>query len=577
VVRVSIVREGKARKQRVKRGRGGPEIAHTDAQRSSNWMLQAGRRFARCATGLLLYGRAVTEPAAREPVRPLCGLSAVELCALLRRREVSAREVVQAHLDLIAERDGELRAFTHVFRERALAEAERPQRGPLFGLPVSVKENLDIAGEATTMGVVGRQGNRASADAAMVTLLREAGAIVLGRTNLSQLCLFPESRNPLFGQTANPWSLAHSPGGSSGGEGAAIAAGLSPLGIGTDIGGSIRVPAHFCGIAGLKPTLDRWPMRGIAAGIPGQEAVRAMCGPMARSARDLLLLMQSLDARRASQLDGRVPPLAFAEEELGKPRVGLLVDDGVLPPSLAVARAVRRAAEALQKRGCEIVPWQPPRVREAIFLQIAAMSADGGDRLRRELRGQPVDPVLLSLMRVARLPALLRRGIAAAVRDELPSRTLQALGRKPVEELWRLTGEIRAWRFEVLAAMDAAGIDLIVSPPFATPALPHFGAKNALLAASPSMLWNIAQLPAGVVPVSRVRPDEARRDGARGLLERLAARIDLQSAGLPVGAQITGRPWAESRVLAAMIAVEDEVRGDPDFPRTPTPGGDRSR
>ena len=117
----------------------------------------------------------------------------------------------------------------------------------------------------------------------MVTLLREAGAIVMGRTNLSQLCLFAESRNPVVGQTANPWSAGHTPGGSSGGEGAAIAAGLSPLGVGTDIGGSIRVPAHFCGIAGFKPTLDRLPMRGIGTGIAGQEAVRAMCGPMART------------------------------------------------------------------------------------------------------------------------------------------------------------------------------------------------------------------------------------------------------------------------------------------------------
>src|SRR6185436_2049913 len=139
-------------------------------------------------------------------------------------------------------------------------------------------------------------------------------------------------------------------------EGAAIAAGLSPLGIGTDIGGSIRVPAHFCGIAGFKPTLDRLPMQGIGSGIPGQEAVRAMCGPMARTVGDLILLFEAIDPKRMSALDGRVPPLAFAREQLGKPRIGLLVDDGVLTPSAAVQRAVRRASDALQARGCEIVP-----------------------------------------------------------------------------------------------------------------------------------------------------------------------------------------------------------------------------
>ena len=172
-------------------------------------------------------------------------------------------------------------------------------------------------------------------------------------------------------------------------------------------------------------------------------------------------------------------------------------------------------------------------------------------------------------MKVARLPALVRRGLARMLRDELPAGTLRALGRKPVEEYWRLTGEIRAWRFEALAAMDAAGIDLIVSPPFATPALPHFESKQFLLAASASMLWNIAQLPAGVVPVTRVRADEARRSRPRGLLGRRAARVDAQSAGLPVGAQIVGRPWADAQVLAALAAVEDAVKDDAQFPRTP--------
>jgi fatty acid amide hydrolase len=502
----------------------------------------------------------------------LCDRTAAELCAAIARRELSSVEVVGAHLARIERHDGAVRAFTKVFRERALDEAARadrePRRGPLHGLPVSVKESFDIAGEATTLGVPGRTAP-AARDAALVTLLREAGAIVIGRTNLSQLMLFPESRNPVFGQTANPWNLARSPGGSSGGEGAAVAAGFSPLGIGTDIGGSIRVPAHFCGVAGLKPTLDRLPMQGVGSGIPGQEAVRAMSGPLARSVGDLILFFSAIDPRRMSALDGRVPPLAFAEEQLGGARVGLLIDDGLVAPSLAVQRAVRRAAAALESRGCTVVPWQPPRAREAIFLQIAAMSADGGVRLRRELRGKPIDPVLRSLMKIARLPAAVRGAMAGALRDELPARTLRALGRKPVEELWRLTSEIRAWRGEVLASMDAAGIDLIVSPPFATPALPHRGADRFVLAASASMLWNIAQLPAGVIPVTRVRDDEARRDGAAGLLGKLAAAVDAGSAGLPVGAQVVGRPWAEARVLAAMAAIEDEVRRDADFPRTP--------
>ena len=350
--------------------------------------------------------------------------------------------------------------------------------------------------------------------------------------------LYVESRNPIFGQTSNPWSPVHGPGGSSGGEAAAIAAGMSPLGIGTDIGGSIRVPAHFCGIAGLKPTLDRLPMRGAASGIPGQEAVRAQCGPMARTTADLALLMSALDPLRMSALDGRVPPLDWRAQSLSgrsstdRLRVGLCIDDGMVKPSIAVVRGLERAARALRERGCEVVPFTPPRVREAIFLQLQAMSADGGAAVGKLLRGQSVDPVLLSLIRIARLPAVVRQPLARAVRDELSARTLRALGRKPVEELWRITGELRAYRFEMLAAWDTAGIDLVLCPAFATPALPHLGAKNFLLAASSSMLWNITQLPAGVVPVTRVREDETLRAPSPGMLEKTAAAVDARSAGL---------------------------------------------
>ena len=534
---------------------------------------------------------------------PLHDRSASELSRLLGRREISSREAVLSCLARIEEREPAVHAFTEVFRERALADADRADAtrargepcGPLHGLPVSIKENFDFAGAASTMGVASRRSLKAGADAAMVTLLREAGAVILGRTNLSQLMLYAESRNPVFGQTVNPWSAAHGPGGSSGGEAAAIAAGMSPLGIGTDIGGSIRVPAHFCGIAGLKPTLDRLPMRGAAAGLPGQEAVRAQCGPMARTVGDLALLMAALDPARMSALDGRVPPLEWRPQPLvagatarfatgataraaagaaesgpaGKLRVGLCLDDGLVKTSASVVRGLERAAQALRERGCEVVPFAPPRVREAIFLQLQAMSADGGAVIGEQLRGQPVDPVLLSLMRIARLPAVVRTSLARAIRDELPARTLRALGRKPVEELWRITGELRAYRFEMLAAWDLAGIDLVLCPPFATAALPHLGAKGFLLAASASMLWNITQLPAGVVPVTRVRPDETQRAGASGMLEKLAAAVDAQSAGLPVGAQIVGRPWAEPLVLAAMEAIESEVRGDAGFPQTP--------
>ncbi len=513
----------------------------------------------------------------------LCALSATQMRELLDRREVSSVDLVKAHLTRIDARDHALKSYTHVFREQSVASAREADarrakaqtRSLLDGLPVSVKESLDMEGMASTMGVESRRSHRATSDAVMVRVLKECGAIILGRTNISQYLVFHESRNPVFGQTANPWALDRGPGGSSGGEGAAIASGISPLGIGTDIGGSIRVPAHFCGIAGLKPTLDRWSNRGSNTSLTGQEAVRGQIGPMARTTADVTLLMHALDPLRLSALDGRVPPLPFEDPkkiDLSKLRVGVFEDDGLVRSSRALERAVRRASDALKDRGATIVPFLPPRIAEHIFLYFAALSADGGAIMRRGLEGGHTDPVLKGLRRIADLPAPLRAAASRAalvLGQENIARLLEAIGEKSVEEYWGITNQLRAYRFEVSDALDRAGIDVVLCPPHATPALPHLGAKDFVLAGSPSMLWNIMQFPAGVVPVTRVRADETKREAKFDRLETLAAKVDDGSTGLPIGVQVVARPWREDLCLAAMQAIEDGVRGDREFPLTP--------
>lgn len=505
------------------------------------------------------------------------------MAELLARREVSSVDLVRACLARIEARDGAMRAFTTIFREPALASAAEADarrargevRSPIDGLPVSVKESLDIEGLASTMGVESRRNHRATADAVVVRQLREAGAIVLGRTNVSQYLIFHESRNPVFGQTANPWDPGRTPGGSSGGEGSAIAAGMSPFGVGTDIGGSIRVPAHFCGIVGLKPTLDRWSNRGSNTSLMGQEAVRGQGGPMSRTVADTILLMRAIDPVRASTLDGRVPPLPFEDPmriDVSRLRVGVYEDDGLVPSSTAVARGVRRAAEALRARGCEVKSFVPPRLKEHVYLYFAALSADGGAILRRGLEGGQVDPVLKGLRRIAELPPAVRIAaarVALVVGEERVARLLEAIGEKTVDAFWGITNQLRAWRFEVTDAMDRAGIDVVLCPAHATPALPHEGARDFVLAGSPSMTWNIVQFPAGVVPVTRVRADEARRDNPRDRLEKLAARVDEGSAGLPIGVQVVARMWREDLCLATMAAIEGSVSGDEGFPKTP--------
>jgi fatty acid amide hydrolase len=514
---------------------------------------------------------------------PLWRLPATTLSSMLGRGEVSASEVLRAHIERVDALDPRLHAFTEILRERARADAEASDarrrkgqsRGPLDGVPVSVKECFDIAGRATTLGIAAWRGRIAGCDAAMVDLLRDAGAVVFGRTNLSQTMLFIEARNPLFGQTVNPWSADHTPGGSSGGEGAAIASGMSPLGIGTDIGGSIRTPCHFSGICGIKPSLDRLPMKGYRSVLVGQEAVRGMGGPMARTVGDLALFFRALDPRKMHALDSRVPPLAWEEPESVKLEglcVGTYVDDGVIPVSRAIARAARRAAQVLRDRGCVTREFHPPDVRAMMSPYLGALTADDGAAVLGAIAGGPIDPVLEPIRRLASVPLGARHLIARAARA-LGHRNfalmLDAIGPKTAAELWHLTAQLRDYRAALLDSMDRLGIDVLLCPPLATPALPHGASKNFALASSYSMIFNATQMPAGIVPVTRVGEGETAREASRDSIERRAARVDARSVGLPVGVQVAARPWKDHVAIAVMAAIEAGVAGDAGFPATP--------
>jgi fatty acid amide hydrolase len=518
---------------------------------------------------------------------PLTAMSATDLHALLVRREVSAEDAARAHLDRIITLDGRVNAFVAVLRGDALEAArtidEQRARGadvgPLAGLPVTVKENLDFEGRAATLGIVARKSKIAKRDATIVRALKRGGAVILGQTNVPQLLLSHETRNPVYGATSNVFSRDHAPGGSSGGEASAIGAGMSPAGVGTDIGGSIRVPATWSGIAGFKPTLDRWSNRGSNGSMPGQEAVRSQTGPMARSVRDLVLLLCNIDVVAMAADDPLVPPMPFSDPAEIDPktlRVGYYVDDGLVTPSAAVGRAVMEAALALRERGVETKPFSPPRMRDAMGLYFGLMSADGGKTAWGQLDGTAIEPTLLPLRRMAALPDAVRSTLIRVLRatgEERPSWLLSQLGEKSVQRLWQLTLAARAYRLEVLEAMQAAQVDVLLCPAHATPAVPHTASAQFQIGGSYSMLFNLLQFPAGVVPVTTVRPSERVRAGEpQDRFERVAAAVDEKSAGLPVGVQVVGRPFADERALAVMLALEAAVEGTagrPYVPRSP--------
>lgn len=495
--------------------------------------------------------------------------------------ELTSRQLVSAHLERINEVDRELSVFSEVFHAEALASADRLDaersegntRGPLHGLPVTIKECFDFSGRPTTLGVVSRRDSRAASDSAMVRALNDAGAIILGRTNLAQLLMAYESDNPLFGRTANPFSPRHSAGGSSGGEAAAIAAGLSPLGVGTDLGGSVRVPAHFCGIAALKPTAFRLPNAGSHGPLPGLERIPLQTSLLARTTADLELALEALPATLLAKLDARVPPVTdLPAKHLSTLVVGILKGNELIAPSSAIIGAIERAKDALAAAGVSVRPFDAPGLTELFYDAVKLLGAEGGKTMIEALRGGPVAESLRSLHQLVRLPGAVRATMAKVAElsgDRAFARLLGAIGERSVGETQRLAASLDTLTEALSDALAASGIDALLCPPYATPAVPHGLSAELMLAASYTLPWNAAGFVAGVVPVTRVHSAEARRDRAKGQTGRLARRIDEASAGLPVGVQLVARPWQERTVLALMQAIETNVSGDVDFPRTP--------
>ncbi|MBF6591940.1 MAG: amidase, partial [Ktedonobacterales bacterium] len=218
----------------------------------------------------------------------LTALSARELAGRIARGEVTAVEAVEAHIARIEQVNPAINAVVVMRYERARAEARAADQarardealGPLHGVPITIKESLDLTGTPATFGIPTRARVLATADDLYVARMRAAGAIILGKTNVAQLLLYIESDNPVYGRTNNPWNAARAVGGSSGGQAALLAAGGSPLGLGTDIGGSLRYPATFCGIASIKPTAGRTPDQGRFSAHLGQRAIVSQVGPM---------------------------------------------------------------------------------------------------------------------------------------------------------------------------------------------------------------------------------------------------------------------------------------------------------
>jgi Asp-tRNA(Asn)/Glu-tRNA(Gln) amidotransferase A subunit family amidase len=458
----------------------------------------------------------------------------------VREKKVSPVELVQAHLERIERLNPKLNAFAHLDAEGALKQARGcgeaiaqargcgeaiargESGGAMHGVPVTVKSCMEVAGLRCESGTELRRGHVGETDATLVARLRSAGAVILGTTNVPEFNMSYETDGPLYGRTNNPWDLGRTPGGSSGGEAAAIAAGLSTGGLGTDGAGSIRVPAHFSGICGLKATPGRIPITGHYPPVGGPFTILGVIGPLTRTVEDLKLMFEVVAG--ADRGDAASAPAALRwpkQDDMRRLRVACFEDDGRTPVTPETRAAVQAAAKGLKKAGFEVDAFRPEGLERA--RQIGMLWFGWGG--------------LLAL-----------RAVMGKRADELPitKEYLEVLGGEPevtAEELLNSWFERDTVRLQVLAQMEEYPV--LLCPVCSVPAFRHDeraweveGQTVRYLDAFSYTQWfNLLGFPAVSVPVGR------------------------SPEGLPIGVQVVGRPWEEEVVLSVAEVVEREAGG----------------
>jgi Asp-tRNA(Asn)/Glu-tRNA(Gln) amidotransferase A subunit family amidase len=457
-------------------------------------------------------------------------LPAAEMARLILSRKISPVELVEAHLDRAEKLHPQLNAIVQLDPEGALRQARAAEKAiarrdplaPLHGVPVTIKSSIAVAGLRAETGTKLRAGYVAEEDAPLVARLRAAGAIILGVTNVPEMLLAYDTQNLLYGRTNNPWNLSRTAGGSSGGEAAAIAAGCSAAGVGSDGGGSIRVPAHFCGICGLKPTPGRIPATGHFPPSIGPFALLGVVGPMARTVGDLELLFEVMagpDSRDASA--PAAPVRRWSESELRRLRIGCFEDDSITPVTPETRAAVRAAARGLEQQGFTVEELRPDGLDQARQLWWVLFGLAGALMLVPMLPGHEAElsPTLREfLSTVAAEPPLSAQRLLAAwvERDQCASRLLDQMRKFPV----------------------------LICPVCAVPAFRHGEGSWSARATGVSYLsamrysqwFNLTGNPGVVVPVGR------------------------SAEGLPIGVQVVARPYEDEVALAVSRQIE-QVRG----------------
>ena len=465
-------------------------------------------------------------------------LSAVELARRIRRRELSSHEVVLAHVRRAQRVNPTLNAIVRDRYAAALDDAKRADQRlasghadplpPFFGVPCTVKEAFAFEGMPNTGGLVARKGRTASRDAVTVARLRAAGAIPLGVTNVSELCMWLESANRVYGRTNNPYDPSRTAGGSSGGEGAVVGAGASPFGLGSDVGGSIRMPAFFDGVFGHKPSSGLVPNFGQFPCAENDALLYLATGPLCRRAEDLMPLLRVLAGPHPDDPVCRAMPLgdpdAVRAEGL---RVVVVRRNGIVRVEPELEEALERAATALERRGAKVVEARVDRLARSLEMWSAKLDAAGGQSFA-ELMGEGTavsGAAELAKWMLGRSPHTLP-AIMLALLEKVPKLLGQRAG--------AMVRETAALREEIESLIGPGGVMLY--PPFPRVAPKHNRPLLSPLDFAYTAIFNVLESPVTQVP------------------------LGLDRRGLPLGVQVVG-VHGEDHVTIGVARLLEEMFG----------------
>ncbi|KAM9008796.1 fatty-acid amide hydrolase 1-like [Ara ararauna] len=491
-----------------------------------------------------------------------------ELTKKLRDGSLPLEHVFYAYVGKALQMATETNCITEYLQEsETQVQKAKPvgKVGLLYGVPVSLKDSIDCQGHDSTLGFIKNINKPMAEDSVVVQVLRRQGAIPFVKTNVPQSLISYDCNNLIFGQTFNPLLYTRSPGGSTGGEGALIGGGGSILGFGTDLGGSLRFPAAFCGICAFKPTGNRLSKKGVVSGIPGQKAVTAAVGPIAKDVESLALSMRALLCEDMFSLDSSVPPLPFNEEVYSSTqplRIGYYETDFFTMPSPSMRRAIRETKQLLEDAGHTLVPFELMNVDYAFFnFCVRGVFADGGTSFLRKFKGE-LEESSLGLLWLMKSPNWLKNVLSWITKPFMPrfSAMLASMRANTVDQVWSLHHEIEEFSQQFIAQWKKLNLDVMLCPMLG-PALGIGYPSKLSVAVSYTMLYNALDFPAGVVPVTTVtEEDEEELKGYQGYFrdfwDRTMAKAICGSVGLPVSVQCVALPWQEELCLRFMKEVE---------------------